>query len=87
MVHDVRRGLGMLPQRAIFAKAPKGDFAKMSEPVQVYTACQFVNGQNITLNYSQFENNSPVPPVANSSTSYDAILVFGTCDQVGHKLF
>ena len=69
MVHDVRRGLGMLPQRAIFAKAPKGDFAKMSEPVQVYTACQFVNGQNITLNYSQLENNSPVPPVANSSTS------------------
>lgn len=39
---DVRRGLGMLPQQALFAKAPKGDFAKMSEPVQVYTACQFV---------------------------------------------
>ena len=39
---DVRRGLGMLPQQALFAKAPKGDFAKMSEPVQVHTACQFV---------------------------------------------
>ena len=42
---DVRRGLGMLPQQALFAKAPKGDFAKMSEPVQVYTACQFVSPQ------------------------------------------
>ncbi|MFQ9642903.1 MAG: hypothetical protein ACLRYZ_13995 [Coprococcus phoceensis] len=39
---DVRRGLGMLPQQALFAKAPKGDFVKMSEPVQVYTACHFV---------------------------------------------
>lgn len=47
MVHDVRRGLGMLPQRAIFVKAPKGDFAKMSKPVQVCTACQFVKGENI----------------------------------------
>ena len=39
---DVRRGLGMLPQRAIFEKASEGDFAKMSKPVQVCTACQFV---------------------------------------------
>ena len=46
---DVRRGLGMLPQRAIFKKASKGDFAKMSKPVQVCTACQFVKGQNIAL--------------------------------------
>ena len=51
MVHDVRRGLGMFPKQAIFAK--------MSKPVQVYIACQFENGQNITLNYSQLENNSP----------------------------
>ena len=27
---DVRRGLGMLPQQALFAKAPKGDFVKIS---------------------------------------------------------
>ena len=39
----VRRGLGMLPQRAIFAKETVGDFVKMSKPVQVYTACQFGN--------------------------------------------
>ena len=67
--NDVRRGLGMLPQRAIFAKAPKGDFVKMSEPVQVYTACQFVKRQNIALNYFQLGNNFATIPVANSSTS------------------
>ena len=39
---DVRRGLGMLPQRAIFEKTSEGDFSKMSKPVQVCTACQFV---------------------------------------------
>ena len=43
---DVRRGLGMLPQRAIFEKASEGDFAKMSKPVQVCTACHFVQEWN-----------------------------------------
>ena len=38
---DVRRGLGMLPQRAIFEKTSEGDFVKMSKPVQVCTACHF----------------------------------------------
>ena len=52
---DVRRELGMLPQRAIFEKASEGDFAKMSKPVQVYTACQFVKDQNITLIHFCFE--------------------------------
>ena len=66
---DVRRGLGMLPQRAIFEKASEGDLAKMSEPVQVYTACQFVKGQKITLNYSQLRNDFFVSPVDNLSTS------------------
>ena len=66
---DVRRGLGMLPQRAIFEKASEGDLAKMSEPVQVYTACQFVKEQNIGQNYSHVGNVFTVPPVVNSSTS------------------
>ena len=43
---DVRRGLGMLPQRAIFEKASEGDFAKMSKPVQVCTACHFMQAEN-----------------------------------------
>ena len=65
---DVRRGLGMLPQRAIFEKVSEGDFAKMSKPVQVCTACQFVKGQNIALNYFQLGNNFSAPPMANLST-------------------
>ena len=73
---DVRRGLGMLPQQALFAKAPKGDFAKMSEPVQVYTACQFVKGQNMALIYFQLGNNSTMPPVANSSTRQNSPFAF-----------
>ena len=83
--NDVRRGLGMLPQRAIFAKAPKGDCVKMSEPVQVYTACQFVKGQNIALNYFQLGNNFATTPVANSSTSQNHFLHFWTCAQLGYK--
>ena len=73
---DVRRGLGMLPQQALFVKAPKGDFAKMSEPVQVYTACQFVKGQNMALIYFQLGNNSTMPPVANSSTGRNTLFPY-----------
>ena len=73
---DVRRGLGMLPQQALFAKAPKGDFVKMSEPVQVYTACQFVKGQNMALIYFQLGNNSAMPPVSNSSTSRNVLFPY-----------
>ena len=83
---DVRRGLGMLLQQALFAKAPKGDFVKMSEPVQVYTACQFVKGQNMALIYFQLGNNSachlcPIRPQAEMFFSH--IL---TCAQLGYKL-
>ena len=74
--NDVRRGLGMLPQRAIFAKAPKGDCVKMSEPVQVYTACQFVKGQNIALNYFQLGNNFPEPLVGDLTTSGNPLFIF-----------
>ena len=35
----VQRGLGMLPQQAIFENGTKGEIEKISEPVQVYTAC------------------------------------------------
>lgn len=73
---DVRRGLGVLPKQALFAKAPKGDFVKMSEPVQVYTACQFVKGQNMALIYFQLGNNSAMPPVTNSSTSRNTLFPY-----------
>ena len=60
----------------LFAKAPKGDFVKMSEPVQVYTACQFVKGQNMALIYFQLGNNSAMPPVSNSSTSRNTLFPY-----------
>ena len=38
--------IGDAPSTSKFAKiAPKGKIEKMSEPVQVYTACQFVSPQ------------------------------------------
>ena len=48
----VRRGLGMLPQQAeqaIFEKSQEGGFSKMSKPVHVYTACEFVKWYLFTL--------------------------------------
>lgn len=36
----VQRGLGMLPQQAIYEDWPRGEIKKMRKPVQVYTACQ-----------------------------------------------
>ena len=39
----VQRDLGMLPQQAICKDWPRGEIKKTSEPVQVYTACQFVS--------------------------------------------
>ena len=43
----VQRGLGMLPQQAICEDWSRGKIEKMSEPVQVYTACRFVKRENI----------------------------------------
>ena len=48
----VRRGLGMLPQQAeqaIFEKLQEGKFSKMSKPVHVCTACEFVKWYQFTL--------------------------------------
>ena len=67
--------------------APTSRFAKTSKPVQVYTACQFVKGQNTAINYFQLGNNFTVLLVANSSTSRTSIFDFWTCDHLGYKLF
>ena len=64
---DVRRGLGILPNKRI---------CQNREPVQVYTACQFVKGQNMALIYFQLGNNSTMPPVANSSTSRNTLFPY-----------
>lgn len=45
----VQRGLGMLPNKQFAKIDSDGKIEKMSEPVQVYTACQFVKRENINL--------------------------------------
>lgn len=55
-VGGVQRGLGMLPQQAIYEDRPRGEIKKMSKPVQVYTACQFVTPIIYGQNYSQVGN-------------------------------
>lgn len=55
---------------------PNKRICKNREPVQVYTACQFVKGQNMALIYFQLRNNSTMPPVANSSTSRNALFPY-----------
>ena len=55
---------------------PNKRICKNREPVQVYTACQFVKGQNMALIDFQLRNNSTMPPVANSSTSQNALFPY-----------
>lgn len=45
IVDTDQRGLGMLPNKQICEDCTEGKIEKMSEPVQVYTACQFVTPQ------------------------------------------
>lgn len=74
---DVRRGLGMLPQRAIFEKASEDDFSKMSEPAQVYTACQFVHKLKSSFCYFELLLNLGT---SDFEKSFDP-----TCSQFGNK--
>ena len=55
---------------------PNKRICKNREPVQVYTACQFVKGQNMALIDFQLRNNSTMPPVVNSSTSQNALFPY-----------
>ena len=52
----VQRGLGMLPQQAIYEDRSSGEIKKMCKPVQVYTACQFVTPIICGQTYSQVGN-------------------------------
>ena len=48
----------MLPQQAIYEDWPRGEIKKMSKPVQVCTACQFVTLIIYGQNYSQVGHKS-----------------------------
>ena len=67
---------GCFPNKQICEDCTEGKIEKMSEPVQVYTACQFVKGQNMALIYFQLGNNSAMPPVSNSSTSRNVLFPY-----------
>ena len=84
---DVRRGLGMLPKRAIFEKSSKGDFSKISKPVQVYTACQFVKVQNIVLCHFCFRKISPSHLWPICPQAEILFLLFWTCAWLGYMWF
>ena len=44
---------GCFPNKQICEDCTEGKIEKMSEPVQVYTACQFVKPQNSASRYSK----------------------------------
>lgn len=52
----VQRGLGMSSQQANLRRFTDREIEKMSEPVQLYTACQYVNTLAPTQSYSQLGN-------------------------------
>ena len=73
--------------------APKGKIEKMSEPVQVYTACQFVTLIICGQNYSQVGNKKPVhlhpnwTEVPNPTSAQLEQKLIRTCAQGGYKLY
>ena len=89
----VQRGLGMLPQQAIYEDWPRGEIKKMSEPVQVYTACQFVTPIIYGQNYSQVGNKKLIHlhlnwvEVSNLTSAQLEQKSIRTCPQLGHKLY
>ena len=89
----VQRGLGMLPQQAIYEDWPRGEIKKMSELVQVYTACQFVTPIIYGQNYSQVGNKKLIHlhlnwvEVSNLTSAQLEQKLIRTCSQLGHKLY
>ena len=92
-VGGVQRGLGMLPQQAIYEDWPRGKIKKMSKPVQVYTACQFVTPIIYGQNYSQVGNKKLIHlhlnwvEVSNLTSAQLEQKLIRTCSQLGHKLY
>ena len=92
-VGGVQRGLGMLPQQAIYEDWPRGKIKKMSKPVQVYTACQFVTPIIYGQNYSQVGNKKLIHlhlnwvKVSNLTSAQLEQKLIRTCSQLGHKLY
>ena len=88
-----QRGLGMLPQQAIYEDRSSGEIKKMCKPVQVYTACQFVTPIIYGQNYSQVGNKKLIHlhlnwvEVSNLTSAQLEQKLIRTCSQLGHKLY
>ena len=89
----VQKGLGMLPQQTIYEDWPSGEIKKMSKPVQVCTACQFVTPIIYGQNYSQVGNKKLIHlhlnwvEVSNLTSAQLEQKLIRTCSQLGHKLY
>lgn len=75
---DVRRGLGMLPQQADLQKS------WTCTGLHCLPLCASIKWQR---NHSWIGNNFSALPVANLSTSWNPLLLFFTCAQIGYQWF
>ena len=84
---------GCFPQQAICEDWLRGEIKKMSKPVQVYTACQFVTPIIYGQNYSQVGNKKLIHlhlnwvEVSNLTSAQLEQKLIRTCSQLGHKLY
>ena len=84
---------GCFPNKQICEDCTEGKIEKMSEPVQVYTACQFVTPIIYGQNYSQVGNKKLIHlhlnwvKVSNLTSPQLEQKLIRTCSQLGHKLY
>ena len=84
---------GCFPNKQICEDCTEGKIEKMSEPVQVYTACQFVTPIIYGQNYSQVGNKKLIHlhlnwvEVSNLTSAQLEQKLIRTCSQLGHKLY
>lgn len=84
---------GCFPNKQICEDCTEGKIEKMSEPVQVYTACQFVMPIIYGQNYSQVGNKKLIHlhlnwvEVSNLTSAQLEQKLIHTCSKLGHKLY
>ena len=61
---------------ALYCRLSRDDELRICEPVQVYTACQFVKGQNISQNISMFGKYFVASPATNLSIYIGCKFIF-----------
>ena len=90
---SVKGDWGCFPNKQFTKISPLGESSQMSEPVQVYTACQFVTSIIYGQNYSQVGNKKLIHlhlnwvEVSNLTSAQLEQKLIRTCSQLGHKLY